>query len=305
MMEAEATTKTEASFGERSSERTPTATATEPGLGLSVWVRRSCRSRRCGRAATSSPCLNPVGAAGGPRSPPCSRPTGRASPPAASRTSCKGWLRRHLQEPGLAQSAFSEARWPNGVACGRCGSLNIAARPTRRLRSYRCRDCRFDFAVKSGTVMQDSKLPLRTWAAGHVPVGDAPQGRVVPPDGPRPRRHAEDGMAPVASYPQGVGLRSGAVRRAGRGRGRRDVCRRRRAEQARHQASPPGRRLRRQGHRRRSSRPCDRTGVRAGRGPRGQRHAHRLHPTARRCGHHGLHGRQPTATAGCPFPTVL
>ena len=59
---------------------------------------------------------------------------------------------------------FIEARWPNGVACMECGSLNIQERPTRKPQPFRCRDCRKDFSVKTGTVMQGSNLPLSKWA---------------------------------------------------------------------------------------------------------------------------------------------
>ena len=31
---------------------------------------------------------------------------------------------------------------------------------------YRCKDCRKYFSVRTGTVMQHSRLPLRTWAVG-------------------------------------------------------------------------------------------------------------------------------------------
>ena len=59
---------------------------------------------------------------------------------------------------------FIDARWPNGVACPDCGSLSIQARPTRKPQPFRCRDCRKDFSVKTGTVMQGSNLPLSKWA---------------------------------------------------------------------------------------------------------------------------------------------
>ena len=63
-----------------------------------------------------------------------------------------------------AEDLFIEARWPNGVACPKCGSLNIQERPTRKPQPYRCRDCRKDFSVKTGTVMQGSNIPLYKWA---------------------------------------------------------------------------------------------------------------------------------------------
>ena len=62
------------------------------------------------------------------------------------------------------ETMFVEARWPSGIACPVCGSLDIQERPTRKPQPYRCRDCRKDFSVKTGTVMQGSNLPLSKWA---------------------------------------------------------------------------------------------------------------------------------------------
>ncbi len=55
-------------------------------------------------------------------------------------------------------------RWPNGVHCPCCDSDNVQPRPTRKPQPFRCRTCRKDFSVKSGTVMQSSNLGLRKWA---------------------------------------------------------------------------------------------------------------------------------------------
>ena len=62
------------------------------------------------------------------------------------------------------EAMFVKARWPHGVACPDCGSLNVQERPTRKPQPFRCRDCRNDFSVKTGTVMQGSNLPLGKWA---------------------------------------------------------------------------------------------------------------------------------------------
>ena len=62
------------------------------------------------------------------------------------------------------EALFVEARWPNGVACPDCGSLNVQTRVNRKPQPYRCRDCRKDFSVKTGTVMEGSNLPLGKWA---------------------------------------------------------------------------------------------------------------------------------------------
>ena len=62
-----------------------------------------------------------------------------------------------------AEAWFIENRWPNGTACPECGSLNVQTRPTRKPAPFRCRDCRKDFSVKTGTLMH-AKLPLSKWA---------------------------------------------------------------------------------------------------------------------------------------------
>ena len=72
-------------------------------------------------------------------------------------------LTRMFPDDHAAEEWFIKARWPDGVHCPRCGSLNIQERPTRKPQPYRCRDCRKDFSVKTGTLMHGSNLGLQTW----------------------------------------------------------------------------------------------------------------------------------------------
>ena len=59
---------------------------------------------------------------------------------------------------------FEGWMWPDGeVACMRCGSLNAYRVKSGRPMPYRCRDCRSYFSLKTGTAMEQSKLPLRLW----------------------------------------------------------------------------------------------------------------------------------------------
>ncbi len=46
--------------------------------------------------------------------------------------------------------ALEELRWPEGVACLRCGSTAISRIKERR--QYDCDDCRYQFSVRVGTV---------------------------------------------------------------------------------------------------------------------------------------------------------
>ena len=52
-------------------------------------------------------------------------------------------------------------RWPNGVACLRCGSLGVSEVHGRD--QFDCNACRYQFSVTAGTMMHDSHLPLRKW----------------------------------------------------------------------------------------------------------------------------------------------
>ena len=63
-----------------------------------------------------------------------------------------------------AEKWFVATRWPSGVACPVCGSVNVQTRPTRKPQPYRCRDCRKDFSVRTGTLMQASNLGFHVWA---------------------------------------------------------------------------------------------------------------------------------------------
>ena len=63
-----------------------------------------------------------------------------------------------------AEAWFISQRWPNGVACPLCGSLNIATVASRKPQPFRCRDCRKHFSVKMGTVLHSSNIKLRKWA---------------------------------------------------------------------------------------------------------------------------------------------
>ena len=63
-----------------------------------------------------------------------------------------------------AEAWFVAKRWPDGVACVFCGSVNIATITSRKPQPFRCRDCRKHFSVKTGTLMHSAKIPLSKWA---------------------------------------------------------------------------------------------------------------------------------------------
>ena len=65
-----------------------------------------------------------------------------------------------------AEAWFVEQRWPSGVACPFCGTLNVAVVASRKPQPFRCREkeCRKSFSVKTGTLLHSSNLPLSKWA---------------------------------------------------------------------------------------------------------------------------------------------
>ena len=63
-----------------------------------------------------------------------------------------------------AEEWFEATRWPNGVVCPVCGSINIHERKGRRPTPYNCRDCHKDFSVRTGTLMHGTNLGLNKWA---------------------------------------------------------------------------------------------------------------------------------------------
>src|SRR4051794_16981438 len=86
-------------------------------------------------------------------------------------------LMRRLDSEAAAYMLLEELRWANGIVCPHCGSIaqhyflkpaNGATRKTRtgsqsERRVWKCRDCRKQFSVLTGTVFHGSKISVRTW----------------------------------------------------------------------------------------------------------------------------------------------
>lgn len=63
-----------------------------------------------------------------------------------------------------ARKWLEDIRWPEGKRhCAHCGSLTTSAVKSEKPMPYHCGDCREYFSVKTGTVMQSSKVPLQKW----------------------------------------------------------------------------------------------------------------------------------------------
>ena len=83
----------------------------------------------------------------------------------------------HFQTPELAREWLENTRWPEGPICSHCGTFNHAYK-TKKAGWYRCaeKECRKDFTVTTGTVMERSHIPLNKWLMGFYLMSASKKG---------------------------------------------------------------------------------------------------------------------------------
>lgn len=86
-------------------------------------------------------------------------------------------LTAQYPDEASAERYFIARRWPNGVNCPRCGSVDVqrGAQPGRNRQLWNCQ-CGKQFSVTSGTVMADTKIPLRKWLFAFHIIGASKKG---------------------------------------------------------------------------------------------------------------------------------
>ena len=62
-------------------------------------------------------------------------------------------------------SFLRRTRWPRGISCPHCAASAVVktGRHLRVYRRYRCKSCMRIFNDKTGTIFQDSRMPLKVW----------------------------------------------------------------------------------------------------------------------------------------------
>ena len=72
---------------------------------------------------------------------------------------------RMFPDDAAAEAWLTEQRWPDGVFCHYCGSTNVQSGSAHKTMPYLCREkeCGKRFSLKTGTVMQSSKLGYQVW----------------------------------------------------------------------------------------------------------------------------------------------
>ena len=66
-------------------------------------------------------------------------------------------------DPANCARFMVELRWPNGVACPTCGSLNVLHLTNQRRWKCREKHARAQFSAKVGTIFEDSPIALKSW----------------------------------------------------------------------------------------------------------------------------------------------
>jgi len=89
----------------------------------------------------------------------------------------KGQQIPNLSEP-QAIAFFESLRWPDGPACVHCGSVNVYRLQGESTRPglIECRDCKGNFTVTVGTVMEDTHLKLSVWAKAFHMMASSKKG---------------------------------------------------------------------------------------------------------------------------------
>jgi transposase-like protein len=71
---------------------------------------------------------------------------------------------KHFHDEYAAHKHIEASRWPDGVFCPLCGSLDVHRMAGKtQAGMFLCNDCRDKFTCRTGTVMERSHIPLHKW----------------------------------------------------------------------------------------------------------------------------------------------
>ena len=77
-----------------------------------------------------------------------------------------------------AEQWLERLRWPDNadMNCPSCDSNSIIEVASRRPTPFRCRDCRFRFSVRKGTIMEGTNIGLQKWVFAVYAMVTSPKG---------------------------------------------------------------------------------------------------------------------------------
>jgi transposase-like protein len=70
---------------------------------------------------------------------------------------------RYFSDADVCVDFVAAMRWPNGVTCPHCASQRVSYLSSRRIWKCMAASCHKQFSVKTGSVMEDSPIPLDKW----------------------------------------------------------------------------------------------------------------------------------------------
>jgi transposase-like protein len=84
---------------------------------------------------------------------------------------------RYFSDLDACHNYMTNVRWPDGkVTCPDCGSDQVGCIASRRMFQCKNKDCRRQFSVKVGTIMEDSPIGLDKWLAAIWMIVNAKNG---------------------------------------------------------------------------------------------------------------------------------
>ena len=75
----------------------------------------------------------------------------------------------HYIKGQRGQEFFEKIRWSGVPKCPICSNINTYALPTEK--RHQCNKCKRSFSVRSGTIMENSKIPLEKWLMVIICIG--------------------------------------------------------------------------------------------------------------------------------------
>jgi transposase-like protein len=70
---------------------------------------------------------------------------------------------RYFADPDVCVDFVASMRWPDGVICPHCAGKKVSYLSSRRIWKCMAKDCHKQFSAKTGSVFEDSPVPLDKW----------------------------------------------------------------------------------------------------------------------------------------------
>ena len=83
---------------------------------------------------------------------------------------------RYFEDPDVCRNFVANMRWSGEVVCPHCKCDRVTF--MKSVNRWNCKGCRKQFSVKTGTIFEESPLPLDKWLVGMWLIANAKNGSV-------------------------------------------------------------------------------------------------------------------------------